>query len=325
MTTQIMKKYFLLLIFPLVLISCNGKSEIEKEIEKVEIGEVKIVRFDDVFYNSKPEDLPKLKEAYPYFFPQNFPDSVWVNNMNDPFMRQLKEETDKEFVKVNTLEGDLESAFKHMKYYFNDFSTPEVFTIISDNENQRAVYSPEVVAIPINLYLGKDNKLYDGLPSYQVQTFEPNQIVPDVVSSFATDYIAPPKNRTFLALIVYFGKELYMKDVIIPNATDAAKMGYTDEQELWAEENESEIWRYFIENKLLFDTDAKLAARFVNPAPFSKFYLELDNESPGRLGVWMGWQIVRAYMENNKDVTLQNLLNTDAKTIFDNSKYKPKK
>ena len=77
--------------------------------------------------------------------------------------------------------------------------------------------------------------------------------------------------------------------------------------------------------KLSYDGDSKLPPRFIYPAPFSKFYLELDNESPGRIGQWIGWQIVRSYAEHNKDVTLQQILAMDAKTLFDNSKYKPKK
>ena len=84
------------------------------------------------------------------------------------------------------------------------------------------------------------------------------------------------------------------------------------------------MWRYFIEKKLLYDTDQKLIPRFINPAPFSKFYLEIDNESPGRVGSWIGWQIVRSFMENN-EVSLEQLLQMDAKEIFERSKYKPKK
>ncbi|MDF1518362.1 MAG: gliding motility lipoprotein GldB, partial [Lutibacter sp.] len=57
----------------------------------------------------------------------------------------------------------------------------------------------------------------------------------------------------------------------------------------------------------------------------SKFYIDIDKESPGRIGVWLGWQIVSAYMTNNNDVTLQQLLQTDAEEIFNKSKYKPKK
>jgi uncharacterized protein YjaZ len=75
---------------------------------------------------------------------------------------------------------------------------------------------------------------------------------------------------------------------------------------------------------MLYDTDQKLVPRFINPAPFSKFYLEIDNDTPGRVGAWLGWQIVRSYMENNK-TSLQDMLKMDAKTIFENSKYKPKK
>jgi len=74
----------------------------------------------------------------------------------------------------------------------------------------------------------------------------------------------------------------------------------------------------------LYDTDQKLIPRFINPAPFSKFYLEIDNESPGKVGSWIGWQIVRSFMENN-DVSLQQLLQMDNKELFEKSKYKPKK
>jgi uncharacterized protein YjaZ len=115
-----------------------------------------------------------------------------------------------------------------------------------------------------------------------------------------------------------------MKDIMLPNYTDAEKMGYTPEQITWSQENESYIWRYFIEEDLLFSTDTKLENRFVNMAPFSKFYLEIDNESPGRIGQWIGWQIVRSFMENN-EVSLQEMLKMDAKQIFERSKYKPKK
>ena len=89
--------------------------------------------------------------------------------------------------------------------------------------------------------------------------------------------------------------------------------------------NESDIWRYFVEREILFSTDTKLLARFINVAPFSKFYLEeIDAESPGRLGQFIGWQIVKSYMNENK-VSLKEMLNTDPEEIFNNSKYKPKK
>jgi uncharacterized protein YjaZ len=75
---------------------------------------------------------------------------------------------------------------------------------------------------------------------------------------------------------------------------------------------------------MLYSVDAKLVPRFLSPAPFSKFYLEIDNDSPGQVGAWIGWQIVRSYMKNN-DISINELLNKNAKEIFEQSKYKPKK
>jgi uncharacterized protein YjaZ len=117
---------------------------------------------------------------------------------------------------------------------------------------------------------------------------------------------------------------LYLKDVLLPETSDAEKIGYTQEQITWCQENESYMWRYFMQEQLLYSTDSKLSTRFINTAPFSKFYLEIDNESPGRVGTWIGWQIVRSFMNNN-DVNLQQLLQMDPIEIFQNSKYKPKK
>jgi hypothetical protein len=131
-------------------------------------------------------------------------------------------------------------------------------------------------------------------------------------------------NKSLLSYMVYAGKQLYLKDVLLPECSDVDKIGYTLEQITWCQENESYMWRHFMQEQLLYSTDSKLTSRFINTAPFSKFYLEIDNESPGRVGTWVGWQIVRSYMNNN-DVNLQQLLQMDPIEIFQNSKYKPKK
>ena len=101
-------------------------------------------------------------------------------------------------------------------------------------------------------------------------------------------------------------------------------MRYSQEQFDWAEANEEPIWRYFIENELLYSTDNKLPNRFIADAPFSKFYLDIDNESPGRLGQYIGWQIVRAFAEKN-NITLEQLLTLPAEQIFKKSNYKPRR
>jgi uncharacterized protein YjaZ len=113
-------------------------------------------------------------------------------------------------------------------------------------------------------------------------------------------------------------------NAFLPNVKDDLKMGYTPQQLELAQVNEFLIWQYFMENKLLYSYDVDLLHRFVFEAPFSKFYLESDQESPGRIGVYMGWQIVESYLKNN-EVSLNEMIKTDSEIIFEKSKFKPRK
>jgi len=178
--------------------------------------------------------------------------------------------------------------------------------------------------ISLDLYLGADHPFYADIYQYQRQSLTERNMMPDVATAFLETKIPPANDNMFISGMIYYGKQLYMKDLLLPQYEDFEKIGYTPEQLAWCEEFESYIWRYFIENKLLYDTDSKLPARFISPAPFSKFYLEIDNDSPGRVGQWVGWQIVRSFMANN-DISIQDMLKMDAREIFERSRYKPKK
>lgn len=307
----------------MAFISCDKKSKEEKAVEAIPV-EIKVVRFDKLFFETPPQDLGKLKLDFPFFFPKGNDDRVWLEKMQNPLWRELYTEVQKKYANFGAVQKELEVLFKNIKYNFPETKTPKVITVISEMDyNKKVIYTDSLVIISLELYLGKEHKFYQ-FPKYLEQNFEQNQILPDVVSAFSIQKIAPVTNKNLLSQMIYFGKQLYLKDVLLPEYNDADKMGYTPEQIKWCEENESYMWRYFIENEMLYSDDQKLANRFINPAPFSKFYLEIDNESPGRVGAWMGWQIVRSYLKNN-EVSVDQVLKTNAKEIFEKSKYKPKK
>ena len=320
-----MKKLVLLFTFAILFISCKETSETEKKIEEIPVS-LKLSRFDKTFFETKPEDLAKMKLAYPEFFPEGVPDSVWTNKMTNPQWIELYKEVQKKYGDFQPQKTEIESVFKHAKFYFPNTRLPEIITVISDMDyNNKVIYTGNYLLIAMELYLGKDHEFYKSeFPAYIRQNFEASQIIPDVVTALSNNQIPEDPNKNLLSQMIFEGKQLYIKDLLIPDYSDADKMGYTPEQIQWCQENESYMWRYFIDESLLYDTDPKLANRFIHRAPFSKFYLEIDNESPGRVGAWLGWQIVRAYAENNK-IEVKELLTTDATTIFNNSKYKPKK
>ncbi len=317
-------KYCVLFLLCVHFFSCNNESKVEKEIEKIPI-DFELIRFDIEFAQATPADLPKLKTEFPEFFPEQYNDSIWVEKLTDTLQHQLENEVAKTFPKDEALSHVLVPLFQHIKYYFPKFQTPIVVTTTSDVDyRNKVILAEKMLVIGLDNYLGAEHHFYEGIDKYISKEMKPSQIGPDVAEAYARVYIKPPNKASFLGQIVYYGKELYLKDIWLPNSSDAEKIGYTEEEFQWAEENEEYMWRYFVEKELLYNTDPKLGARFVSPAPFSKFYLEIDNESPGMLGRYLGWKIVRSYMKNN-EAGVQQLMVTDADEIFTNSKYKPKK
>lgn len=319
-----MKKYIVGLLMVMAFISCDKKSKEEKAIEETPPVSLKVYRFEKAFFETPPNELANLKAEYPFFFPEGVPDQVWVDKMENPQWKELYKEVEKKYSDFGKQTSEIEDLFKHIKYYFPTAVTPKVYTVIAEMDyNTKAIYANDKLIIALELYLGKDHKFYDKA-KYIKQNFEERQMMPDIVTSFSLGKIPPPREKTLLDEMIYYGKQLYLKDALLPEYNDAEKIGYLPEQITWCQENESYIWRYFIEKELLYSTDSKLPNRFTNMAPFSKFYLEIDNESPGRVGQWIGWQIVRSYMQNN-EVALQDMLKMDSKEIFEKSKYKPKK
>jgi len=318
-----MKIYRFAVVLFVFFLSCDKKTKVEKAVEEIPV-DIKVERFDKAFFETKPKDLAKIKKQYPFFFPAGTDDNVWVKKMEDPIWREVYTEVQKKYSNFEPVRQEFNTLFQHVKYYFPKTKTPKVITVIGEMDyNTKAIYADSLVIVALELYLGKDHKFYE-FPNYLKQNFEEKQIMPDVVSSFSYRNIPVSGDKTLISQMIFEGKQLYAKDLLLPNYTDAEKIGYTPEQVKWCGENESYMWRFFIESEMLFSVDPKLTTRFIAPAPFSKFYLEIDNDSPGRVGAWIGWQMVRAYMKNN-NVTLPELLKTDAKEIFEKSKYKPKK
>ncbi|MDT0650451.1 gliding motility lipoprotein GldB [Autumnicola edwardsiae] len=318
------RKIFFILSIAFLSFSCETKSDVEEEIEKVQV-DFEVTRFDQHFANATPDNLDTLKGEFRFFFPPQYPDSIWVNKLSDTIQQEINTEVTEEFPEFSEVEDQLHSLFQHVKYYFPNFEVPDVYTVTSEVDyKNKVIYTGSKLLIALDTYLGEDHPFYIGLQEYLKKNFRKEQIIPDAATAIAQEFIPRPDSRTFLAQMIYYGKILYLKDLWIPFKPDAEKMGYTEEELQWAKNNEEQIWRYFVENELLFQTDSELYTRFLYPAPFSKFYLLLDSESPDRLGQYLAWQMLRQYMEKN-DVSVQQMLNTSAEEIFNDANYKPRK
>ena len=318
-------KFLMLNVFCLILISigCSDNKKIDAEIEKIPL-EIKFDRFDLKFASIDEKEFKIFKNKYYYLFPTQFSDSVWIKRKNDTIQIMLQNEVKKNFPTLKNIEKESERIYKYLTYNFPSIKVPKFLTLINnvDYQNQ-IIFTDTIVLISLDTFLGSANKIYQGIPDYIKRDMDKSRFGSILVDKIANSIIKPPVSRFFLDRIIYKGKILLLKDLIIPLSSDEIKIGYNEEEISWAKQNEEYIWKYFIGNELLYRTDDDLIDRFISPAPFSKFYLEIDNESPGKIGQWIGWQILRSFREKNPLLTIPDILNLSSEEIFKDANYKP--
>ena len=317
--------FLILNIFCLIFIflGCSNSKKIDPEIEKIPL-EIKFDRFDLKFASIEKKEFQNFKKKYNYLFPSQFSDSVWLKRKNDTIQIMLQNEVNKIFPTLRNIEKEAENIFKHLIYNFPSIKVPKFLTLINNVDYQnKVIFSDTIVLISLDTFLGSKNKIYIGIPNYIKSDMDKNRFGSILVDKIASSMIKLPSSRFFLDRIIYKGKILLLKDFVIPLSSDEIKIGYSNEQLNWAKQNEEYIWKYFIENELLFKTDDDLIDRFIIPAPFSKFYLEIDNESPGKIGQWIGWQILRSFRKKNPTLKISEILKLSYEEIFKEANYKP--
>ena len=336
------KKPRLLLVMLLMLafFACSTDSR-KADVSDIKI-DFKFNRFEkDLFAGSDPfsqEKLNSLRQQYGSFtdvFIHNVlsiapaPDSVIVFNLQqfiyDTEVKDIYRLTDSVFHDTGAIEAGLKDFLKHYHYYYPEKPVPGIATYISAF-NYAVITTDSTIGIGLDMFLGSHINYYPrlGIPLYIFTKFSPEYIVPSAIKAwFQSDNEQSQVKNELLSQLVYQGKLLYYINAMAPELNDTLKTGYSQSQLKWCVENEASIWSFFIENKLLFNTDPSQFSKFVNEGPATNGF---PKEAPGRIGAYVGWQIVNAYMKKNKEASLDDLLKeNDAQKILEVSGYKPQK
>ncbi|GAA4211092.1 gliding motility lipoprotein GldB [Pedobacter jeongneungensis] len=324
----------------MAFISC--KQSKRPDVSKIQV-DIKIERFDNELFAGKNKNITEvdqqLRSRYGVFyddFIHRILDSKYSNTeslanlYHDQAYTDLTKEVDSVFPNLKPQEEGLSETFKYIKYYYPKAKIPRFISFASGFAYQMPV-GDNYLGIGLDMFLGKDSKFYKAIvqsvPLYLSRRFVPEYIVPRVAETYAHEelFTEPDENRTLLSKMIFQGKILYFLDQVLPeNVSDSTKIGYTQQQLDWAQNFEGDIWAYFLENNFLYETDYQKIQVFLSEGPFTPGLGENRDSAP-KLGVWMGWQIVRKYMAAHPEVTLQKLMaDNDAQKILNQSKYKPK-
>ncbi len=317
-------RYLGALFLIIISFGCRNEYKVPKAIEEIPVH-IQIKRFDQKFLGLQQSSLKNLKKEFPYLFPKQYADSFWLKKSNDSIQLVLGKAVQAKFPDVSVQEEALSLFFKHLKFYYPQIKTPEVVAIINDVDYKNSVVEGDnKLIIALDCYLGETHEFYQNISAYISYAMKPSQMVIDVAEIYAQKIVGKSNSRVFVSQMVHYGKQIYLTKAFVPFKKESEIMRYNDAQWEWAKVNEKFIWEYFVDKQLLFKTDKNLSSRFLQEAPFTKFYLDFDAETPGRLGQYMGYQIVCAFMKHNK-VSLQQLAELDGSYIFEHSKYKPQK
>lgn len=248
----------------------------------------------------------------------------WFTRFTNPHLDTLLIETHRVFGDLHELKSQFRQAFANIKFYYPDFIPPRIESVVSGMESDLFV-SDSIIVVGLDHFLGPQSKyplnhLYDYLRNRYHKDF----IVPSAMLLYGIDekYNAyNPDDESMLAEMVSYGKAYYFAKRMTPCVPDSVLIGYSSEEMGGSREYESLIWSRFVEDEVLFSTSREDKRRYILDRP--KTY-EVGEKCPGRIGQWVGWQIVDRYATTHPDLTLPQIMSTsDASTLFQDSGYKP--
>ena len=332
------------LIIALLLTGCSD-DPLNVDVSDIQL-DLKLIRLDEAVFTAKWDSplLTNLVLSDQYGGYYKFYTQFILNNqmdVDDPNMGKYiagfaNDKTMKEFFmaaedlfgqhKFDPYLEEMEMAFKHFKYYYPNEPTPVIFTFQS-GFNYKIVPNDTLLGIGLEWYIGSGNNLIKRLspqafPVYEKEKMQSEYLVVDAVKGYLkVKFQNKMIMENLLSVMIFYGKIMYLTDAMIHNKSDAIKMNYTNDELNWCVDNEKEIWTFLAKNNLLFESSMREISKWVNDGPFTN---GLPQESPSRVGIWMGWQMVKQYMEDNPKISLQRMMEMENNSLFLNN-YKPGK
>lgn len=336
-----MKKNFYLILL-LCIFSCNNKNIPDVSGIKVDL---KVQRFEKDFFaidsNNILNELQRLRTTYPSFI-NDFTSQILGFDATTPpdsltkyvhlFIRDyrfVKDSADKIFKDIDPQVKDIKKGLQFVKYYFPEYKVPaKIITFIGPFDGYSDVITSDAFAVGLQLHLGSNFSFYkssiaeDLFPAYISQRFTPEYIPVNCIKNIVDD-LFPDKSvgKALIEQMVEKGKRLYLLDKFMPYTPEYLKIGYTETQLKDSYTNEAVIWDFFLNNDLLNNTDQNIVKNYIGESPKTQ---ELGEGSPGNIGAFSGWQIVKKFVEKNPKINLQQLMKTDGREIYSQSKYKPR-
>lgn len=320
---------------------CMGDGHTDVPIHDVEL-QVAIGRLDHAIFHAPVDSLPGvsrgLRAEYGDFYRTYIEEILQGVPLADPrlgaMLKQFANDPDWSSAQaaVDSVLGDLEpqrkvleDALKRLEVLFPDSLTPKVVAFNS-GFNYGIYPTDSVLGIGLEWFIGPDHPVIgylapEAFPQFVKERMRPEMLVPSALKGWLlVHYTRDIRGEDLLMNLVETGKVMALLDALLPDTPQALKFAFTREQLAWCEANEYNIWKDVVSKDQLFSKSTESIGRLMNDGPFTS---GLPHESPGHIGEWIGYRMVKSYMTANPKVTFQQLMQVnDPRAIL--KSYKPR-
>jgi hypothetical protein len=242
---------------------------------------------------------------------------------HDSSIMRLYDTVKAHYPNMKKQEAELSDAFAYFRHYFPNTPYPGVYSCISEF-GPAAATCDTAIFVSLDMYLGSSFPYYNyfDFPEYMQHRFRGEYITPNIVKALVKSLASDSVGRRLIDLMIAEGKIIYIAKKLMPHTPDSLIMTYKNNQINWLNENEGQVWGFFIENKLLYNNAMMDVRKYITDGPTTS---GMPRESPGNVGSWVGYRIVKQYMSKHPKTTMTELINlTDGQKMLSEAKYKPR-
>ncbi|MDR0543439.1 MAG: gliding motility protein GldB [Dysgonamonadaceae bacterium] len=241
---------------------------------------------------------------------------------SEPTLMQLYGDEQACLADIPAVDAELSSGMETLLKHFPNLRRPKIYMHVS-GWGQNVIVTDDILSLSADKYLGADYPLYpEFFYEYQRQGMSPDRIVPDYLLGFLmANFPFQGNEDVLLDRMIYEGKLRYILSQLLPGRKIREFTGYTQEQYDWCNHHRGRIWQSILENRRLFLPDYPTTSAYLNEAPSTS---TLPADSPGRTGIWLGFQIVASYMKHYPATDWQALMDrTDYVDFLKEARFNP--
>ncbi len=330
---MILRIFFYFSSLILLLISCTS-NKLDVDTSKISVN-ISFVNLDSILMNSSRTEIPLLLNRFStssegvlaYELGHclgigGFKDIGSLDRIelfrNDTYIKRLESSISSSFKFKSDLQSQIIDGFSHLKFHLPFIQLPNQVFYINSLFVSNVFCSSTEIGIGLDRYLGSNSKVIKELPTqdffqWMKESMRKEFISRDVLSEWIAKKIVKEVDGVFADKMIRWGKILYLTEASFPEMEKHLLFRYSKNGYDWADHNETSIWKYIVNQELLFSKNERDHANFLNEGPFT---VGLPEKSPDRLGQYLGWKIVHEFMANNESISLQQLINIPYNTIL---------